>query len=121
MYTTETRGFTRPSPALIAARIKAAGRTADERKAEAARKAARLAAADRYAESLIRDLTGAGAVKIGMKVCTESGKYRSLLVLSDYADEDGQALLRILIASTYGEDAEVWGVRADGTYCEEVY
>lgn len=101
---------------LAMARVAAAGRIAAQREAETRRRALRNKMATRYAEEIIADLTADGAVKIGMKVCTDSGKYRSVIDL-DWEDD----LIRVLVASTYGEDAEVWGIRADGTYCNEVF
>jgi hypothetical protein len=106
----------RPTVGDQMARVAAAGRVMEARRREAEARRRRNAAAQRYAEEIVADLTGDGAVKIGMKVCTLDGKFRSVIDLDWERD-----LVLVLVASTYGEDAEVWGIRADGTYCNEVF
>lgn len=115
MYTTETPGFTAPTPALIAARIKAAGRISDERKIARARARAHRAQVNAYVDRLLADLRSSGAVRVGWKiVMDEGGKWRGTASIDD-------PWLHGTLASTYGADAEVWGIRADGSYCTEVF
>lgn len=103
MYTTQT-----PTAADHMARVAAAGRIMAERRALAAKRAA-------YAESVLSTLLGEGAVKIGVKICTDAGKYRYAMDI----DGDREFLL-FSLGTTYGEDAEIWGIKADGSYCESV-
>ncbi len=95
-YTSES-----PSASLIMARIKAAGRKSDER-ATLNRK--RMA----YAEHVLSTLVAEGAVRIGVKVCGDEGKYRYVIDL----DGDRDFIL-LSLASIYEQDAEVWGIPAD--------
>lgn len=107
MYTTQT-----PTTRDHMARVMAGGRITDARRAERARRTS-------YATDLLDTLDtllAEGAARIGVKVCGDDGKYRYML---DDLDRDRDFIL-LSLASTYGEDAEVWGVRADGSYCESV-
>lgn len=119
MYTTESPAYTRPTPALIAARIKAAGRIREQHRAEADRAAARIVARKAYAADVLSTLLAEGAVKIGVKICTDSGKYRYAMDIP--ADDEGREFVLFSLGTTYGEDAEVWGIREDGSYCESVH
>lgn len=109
-YTSE-----RPSTALTMARVMAAGRITD-----AARK--EREAREKYAYDLLETLRLGGAVKIGLKICDDEGKYRYSM---DIAGEDyfpaNEPLLLLSIGSTYRADAEIWGVKVDGSYCESVF
>lgn len=111
-YTTETPGFTAPPMSLIAARIAAAGRIADER-ARVAAVAQQAAAA--YADRVLARLLDEGSVKVGMKVCHDDGwKERCVFMIDDPACRDK-------VIRTAHMDAEVWGIRADGTYSDECF
>ena len=107
-----------PSPASIMGRIHAAALAAPRKAAEkAAADAARIARADaalRSALEIVSTLDSEGAVRIDFKVCWADHKQRVAYDLYDSAALD-------LLIRTYGEDAEVWGIRADGTYCVSVF
>jgi hypothetical protein len=103
VHTTRTGDAAR----LAVARVAAAGRVAAERQAREAR-AARQAHSDAaYAADVVADLRAEGAVRVGFKVCDDMGKWRQVLPIEDAA---------WLIAATRRDDAEVWGIAADGEH-----
>lgn len=106
---------------LRMARVAAAGRVAAERAAaeraaarEAAERAAGVAHNRALAQAWVDQITAAGAVTVGVKVClSEGGKYRSVLALDEAALDLAHWVAR-------GDDVEAWGVREDGTNVEDV-
>jgi hypothetical protein len=109
MYTTQT-----PTAADHMAHIAAASRREAERKARETAALRRAEAALRSALSIIDTLAAEGATRIGFKICWDDHKQRAAFDLYD-AEALG------LLVRSYGEDAEVWGIRADGSYCGSVF
>jgi hypothetical protein len=112
---------TTPTTADAMARVHAAALAAPRKAAEADRALAierrHIERAHRCAREVVAELGKAGAVRVGFKIChTDGHKIRDVLPI-------GEAYP--LIFRTYADDdysdAEVWGIRADGTYCEGVY
>lgn len=98
--------------ALRVARVAAAGRVRSERVAAARREAALRSAARESALGWVAEITRDGAVKVGFKICDETGKHRFITTLAD--------AVHVLTVHA-GEDVEAWGIRADGEYCAEVW
>jgi len=69
-------------------------------------------AATAYADRVVADLRAEGAVLVGFKVCTDIGKWRTSRPIDEAHD---------LIASTYGDDAEVWGINEAGEFTGSCY
>jgi hypothetical protein len=115
-YTTAT-----PTAADAMARIHAAALAAPRKAAEATRaaevQARRVAVGERYAHQTLAELRADGAVTVGFKICHADG--HKIRVVHNI-DDAMPLLLRTYADPDYG-DAEVWGIRADGTYCEGVY
>jgi hypothetical protein len=96
------------------ARVLAAGRVTDARKAREARDAAAVAHNLKGTTAWVESITALGAVEVGTKVClADGGKWRTGLRLHAAADS-----LARWIAD--GDSVEAWGVNAAGEYVGEV-
>lgn len=111
IYSTGT-GSAREAALISIARVAAAGRVQADRIAReerARRERERVeAAAFNWIDSIRRD----GATQVGIKHCSDFGKYRTVLTLSGALD---------YLTVHAGEDIEAWGVRPDGEYCADVW
>lgn len=94
--------------AVRIARVAAAGRVAAERKARAARDAARYESALLAAERWVAEIRADGAVEVAFKVClSEGGKWRSRIAM-------GHAAAFIARTLVWEDDIEAWGLTAAG-------
>ena len=100
------------------ARVAAAGRITDARKADAARREAREAAVLAHnlipATAWVDGVVAAGATLVGFKVClAEGGKYRPTMSAEFAAD-----FIARHVAD--GDEVEAWGLTDMGEYVGEV-
>lgn len=117
MYTTSTP-TTASANRLAIARVAAGCRRAADRRAAQRRQRRHLMIKWSAADLILADLIRDGAVRIGFKVCDDQGKYRYSADLTT-AEGFGYALTDLV--HYYGADVEVSGIRADGSFCENVH
>lgn len=98
--------------ALRVARVAAAGRVATERAKRDQHARIRAARARHAAIEWMTAVTADGAVRVGFKICDDYGKHRFTTPLARSVD---------VLVHHAGGDVEAWGIRADGTYCGDVW